>query len=616
MIIRAVCIFFTFIACICFLSACSNHEITPKESTTSVITDPHDSIYESIGEPKETNEQFSKEETQEEHLYDNKELYNNQDNYSVITMYLTVSKGNTGDSSFHTWKEINTFSSYDYKKAGTERYKVEGILQIDETGNGITESSFGYGESIPNVSVQVRGQSSSLTEQKNYKVRIKDGRGEFRGQRTLDLNKHMNEAYRFANKLCYDLANSTPQIIGGRTQFVHLFVKDQTVNNTTVINQNEGFFEDYGLYTMVEQVNRTYLKNHGFDENGQLYKVTFFEWENYNELMIDQDDPLFDQDKFDEYLESKVNNDHSNLRQTLTELHNYSIPINQIIDNHFDVENLMYFMAFNILNGNADVGARNLFLYSPLNSKKIYFICWDMDSSFQNNFRDWENDIEGKSWEQGMTKFLGLTLINRMMKEEMYRDLLTDAVNDLYRNYLNPDIVQLRADKYAAIVKPFLFSEPDFKYSDIKSEALYDDLVSRFGDEVKNNYKIFEDSMKCPWPFYVDLPTIDYDNNETVFSWGASYNYGKSVTYDYILATDYDFKNILDEGHNLTVPIATSRSLSPGIYFLKVTATNTDGYTTDCFDYVRKETNGKSYGCFCFVVKNDGKVANYIEEQV
>ena len=34
----------------------------------------------------------------------------------------------------------------------------------------------------------------------------------------------------------------------------------------------QGKFEDYGLYTQVEQINKNYLKDHGLDENANLYK--------------------------------------------------------------------------------------------------------------------------------------------------------------------------------------------------------------------------------------------------------------------------------------------------------------------------------------------------------
>ena len=257
----------------------------------------------------------------EGNIHDNDALYEGRDPTSVISMYLTVSTGNEADSSDHTWAEVNAHSTYYYEDLGIDRYKVEGILQIDD-GSGLGEGSYGYRETVPNVTVQVRGQTSSLAASKNYKIRIKAGKEEYDGQRTLALNKHVFDPYRFTNKLCYDLLTDIPQLISARTQFVRLYVKDTTAGGS-------GNYVDYGLYTMVEQINRTYLKNHGLDERGKLYKVNMFEWYDYDEIMTVGDD--YDEDAFESYLEIKGSNDHSDLRDMLTRLQNYSIPLTVII---------------------------------------------------------------------------------------------------------------------------------------------------------------------------------------------------------------------------------------------------------------------------------------------
>ncbi|SFG26181.1 CotH kinase family protein [Oribacterium sp. WCC10] len=544
----------------------------------------------------------------EGNIKDNKELYNADDELSVITMYLTVSKGNDADGSNHTWDEINTYSVYDYKKMGVDRYKVEGLLQIDETGEGIGKESFGYQETVPNVSIQVRGQTSSKSKQKNYKIRIKDGKGKFREQRTLDLNKHVGTPFRFENKLCYDLLKEIPQLIGGRTQFVHLYVKDETTENS------DGF-SDYGLYTMVEQVNRTFLKNHNLDENGQMYKVSFFEWNKMDEIMMAKDDPEFDQASFDMYLEEKGDGDVSKLQETIEDIQNYSKPIEKIVEEHFDAENLCYWMAFNILIGNMDTGARNLFIYSPLNSQKFYFICWDMDASFHYGFNRFKGRHDGESWEQGMTKFLGLVLVRRMMKVQKYRDMLTSAVEDIYDNYVTPEKVQKMVDGYKEVVKPYLFSMPDFDNSKFQDEESYDLFAQALGSEVEDNYRLFLESMKNPWPFFVDVPNIDREKGETILNWEISYDYNdEDVKYDFILAKDAGFNDVLDEGHELTVPFASTMVLEPGTYFLRVKATNESGYTMECFDYYSEGGYGKHYGCYCFIVNEDGTVKPFEKE--
>ena len=607
------------------------------------------SVSEMVSEPAgKTEEAGSKTEVkkvdkavkEESNITEDKRIYSDDDDSSVITMYLNVSRGNYADGSDHSWEEINTYSAYDYERMGVDRYKVEGILNIDETGEGINENSFGYGETVPNVSVQVRGQTSSRSDQKNYKIRIKEGRGEFRGQRTLNLNKHKNDPYRFLNKLSYDLLKPVPQLIGGRTQFVHLYVKDSTgsvsvnavpeeVSENAVPEEisgngigtqgSEGVYEndltgyaDYGIYTMVEQVNRTFLRNHGLDENGQLYKVTFFEWDKYEEMMVPFDDPLYDEEDYSRYIEVKGNPDPSKLQEVLSKVNNYSVPIESIIEDNFDAQNLCYWMAFNIMTGNYDTGARNLFLYSPLNSERFYMICWDMDASFRTSYNTWRERHDGESWEQGMTKFLGLRLIRRMMKEEKYREMLREAVEDIHDNYVNNEKVSKQVDIYRDIIKQYLYRDPDYENSQMRTPDVYDTLTEEIKLEADANYEIFLESMKKPWPFFVGVPTVDTEHNETILSWEASYDYNDSeITYEYLLARDPLFEDVIDEGRGLPVPLAKIDILSPGTYFLRVTAVNEEGYSMECFDYYEIDGYGKSYGCYCFKVGRNGHVSSY-----
>lgn len=94
--------------------------------------------------------------------------------------------------------------------------------------------------------------------------------------------------------MSYDLLKTIPGAFSARTQFVRLYVKDLTEGD------KNAQFEDYGLYTQVEQINKTYLRNHGLDEFGQLYKATMFEFLNYDAIKL-SDDPSFDREAFEEY---------------------------------------------------------------------------------------------------------------------------------------------------------------------------------------------------------------------------------------------------------------------------------------------------------------------------
>ena len=153
-------------------------------------------------------------------------------------MYLTVSTGNAAENTNHSWAEINTYSVYDYDEMCGERYKVAGLIQVGDE-NGPVPGELGYGQVSPNCTVQIRGQTSSSLSQKNYKISVKDNKGDWNGQTTIALNKHQSDGLRFRNKMAYDLMAGIDEMMGLRTTFVHLYVKDTTEGGT-------GEFIDYG----------------------------------------------------------------------------------------------------------------------------------------------------------------------------------------------------------------------------------------------------------------------------------------------------------------------------------------------------------------------------------
>ena len=352
-----------------FAGCIGNGDVVPEEKNESTDTEE-----QAATEASQEIKKADSRDIDQVHLRDKDSLYENDDDTSVVTMYLTVSKGNSSENTDHTWEEINSYSVYDYEEMGVDRYQAAALLQIGDE-NGPTEGMVGYGENIPNATVQIRGQTSSRNAQKNYKIELKKNKGTWRGQRTINLNKHMTEGMRFRNKLAYDLLKGIPQLISLRTQFVHLYVKDTTDGSA------DAKFEDYGLYTQVEQLNKTGLKNHGLDSNGQLYKINSFEFYRYEDVIKLQDDPSYDSAAFEKLLEIKGSTDHRKLIQMLEAVNDYSIPIDTVLEEYFDEENITYWMGFQILMGNVDTQSRNVYLYSPLNSDTWYFIPWDNDGS-------------------------------------------------------------------------------------------------------------------------------------------------------------------------------------------------------------------------------------------
>lgn len=544
-----------------------------------------------------------KEDINDIHLRDKDSLYEHDDDTSVVIMYLTVSKGNTSENTYHTWKEINSYSAYDYEDMGVERYQVAGLLQAGDE-NGPTEGEIGYGETVPNATVQIRGQTSSNNAQKNYKIELKKNKGKWRGQRTISLNKHMGEGMRFRNKLAYDLIKGIPQMIGLRTQFVHLYVKDNTEGETDR-------FEDYGIYTQVEQLNKTGLKNHGLDSRGQLYKINSFEFYRYEDIIKKEDDTGYDKTAFEKMLEIKGDSDHTKLISMLTDLNDYSIGIEDILEKYFDEENIVYWMAFQILMGNVDTQNRNMYLYSPLNSDTWYFIAWDNDGSLMRPEYELRNFVDQNSWEKGISNYWGNILFQRCLKSQSFRENLNNAILDL-KGYLNKEMLASKIESYKNVLKPYLYSMPDAEYEPLTSEQ-YDQIAAALPDEIEKNYQMYLESLEAPMPFYIGVPSVD--GSSLRFNWEVSYDLdAEDISYSVEIAKDYMFREIIYRKSDLVVPETEMEIPEAGQYFVRVRATNASGNTQDAFDYYVTD-EGKQYGMKCFYITEDGTVEEDIYEE-
>ncbi len=535
-------------------------------------------------------------------LRDKDLLYAQDDDTSVVTMYLTVRRGNTSEGTNHSWQEINSYSAYDYDDMGVPRYQVEGLLQVGDE-NGPVAGELGYGEKTPNSTIQIRGQTSSRNSQKNYKIRLKDNKGLWRGQQTIALNKHQTDYMRFRNKLAYDLIKGIPQMMGLRTQFVHLYVKDET-------SGTEGKFEDYGLYTQVEQLNKKALRAHGMDPSGHLYKINFCEFYRYEDVIMPVDAPGYDEKAFNTILECKGDQDHTKLVRLLEDVNDYSIPTEELLAKHFNMENLTYWMAFHILMGNDDTQNRNFYIYSPKNSETWYIISWDNDVCLKRTERKLQGNYYLPGWECGISNYWGNILFRRCLMCKEYREQLDKAVEDL-RGYLTEERISGMIANYRTVTEAYCWRMPDQKQQSFTPEE-YDYVAKTMTSELEDNYQMYKRSYETPQPFYIDLPQIQ--NGKLKVQWDVAYDFqAEDITYTAEVAPNYDMKDPIAVYEGVW-PEMEFDMLPPGQYFLRVIAKDSSGNEQYAFDYYSTK-RGKEFGIRCFYVLPDGTIGEDIYEE-
>ena len=532
-------------------------------------------------------------------LTDNTALYEDQGGSTLSYFYITVRGGSAADGTDHTLSEVNGYTT-SQALLGEEKVKTGIIFQVGDE-SGPLPDEVGYGETMSNATMNVRGRTSISAPQKSYRIDLYDTAGLWRGQRAIALNKHPYDRTRLRNMLFFNLLQKVPGMTSLRTQFVQVFVKDETAGETA--------FTDYGLYTQVEIPNGRYLRNHSLSRNGNLYKANFCELYRYEDQLRLATDPLYDLQAFSQVLEPKTGEDHRKLLEMLDAVNDYTIPIEETVSKYFNMDNLTSFLAYNILTGNVDTNSQNYLLYSPLNADTWYFICWDGDACmlyYENSLFNTENSLA--PWQRGVSNYWGMRLFNRMLRVAEYRQALIEKV-ELLRGIITPELIQTEIQKYRTVTDTFTTRMPDLINLTCtleQQELLYENIPY----DVDTAYAYFLDSLKKPMPFF--LGPVSRDGKTLALSWGEAYSFeAETVHYTLQIATDWSFapETIVFESSPQLQITANIPMLPPGDYCWRVTAENEDGYTQSAFDwFVTGDQN--HYGMRRFTISETGEVLN------
>lgn len=508
-------------------------------------------------------------------LREDKNVYNEDDPDSLAYFYVTVRYGSEARGTNHTFDQVkNAIRFRDNEHYDNDVY-ADALVQVGDE-NGPVPGMLGYGDSDSNATIRIRGNSSTLMPQKSYKLSLNDEAGLWRGQSNIALNKHAFDAVRFRNKLYFDLAKKLTDVPSLRTQFVRLFVKDETAGKTE--------FEDYGLYTQVEVPTKKYLANHGLDRSGFLYKAISFNFES-NELIKNYDDPEFNLDGMETVISCRGREDNTRLLEMIQAVNDTSRDINEVLDTYFDRDNYLQWLAFNLLMGNRDTTMQNFYLYSPLNGQKWYFIPWDGDASLMRYEQEMESEQPIADWEWGIGNYWGVILHQRFLKNERNRQEL-EAVIDEMHQWLNKETIDEMAAEYYETVKPYIYAMPDVLNLQ-HTQGEVEDIISRLGDDAERNYQETKESFTDPMPFWMYAP--EGEDEQIKLSWEAAYDFrGQNMEYHLEVSAKPDMSSpIINETGlsqlSYTVPKET---LGTGEFYWRVTAVRDDGTVAEAMNEV------------------------------
>jgi len=279
----------------------------------------------------------------------------------------------------------------------------------------------------------------------------------------------------------------------------------------------------------------------------------------------------------------------------LDDVNNFNMPIEDVIEKHFDVDNLLTWTAMNILMDNMDTDANNFYLYSPLNSEKWFILPWDYDGG-------WELQRKLKSirpYQAGISNYWGNKLLNRYFRSEKNVQKLSNKVEELSK-VINKNTVSTQISQYKDIVKPFILKSPDKNYLPIENAKYEEDikLITSTPERAKKRYYL---DLQKPKPFY--MGDVEQTSTKLLFTWDVSFDLqGDDLYYTITVAKDPYMKKIIAMKKDIRANKFIMKKPAEGPYFWKVTVRDHKGHQQSSFDMYTDEEGNEFHGIRDFEV--------------
>lgn len=454
--------------------------------------------------------------------------------------------------------------------------------------------------------VEVRGASSRFSKQKSYKVEFDDNDGEyeqedwFRMER-LQLNKHPYDLSRIRNKLAFDLFREVGNFPSLRTQFVHVYLYDQTDPALRDVRQ------DAGLFTNVEYMDDKWARYHGQEEESNIFKTEEFSFrslEETPELLA-----AVDSDEFETVLESKGDDESSaKLLEMLRAVNDDSNNFNTVLNRYFNQDNFETWLGINILLANADSNTQNFYLYRPSQIDQFYFTPWDYDGAFDFYGQPAEPDDGLPRWQEGVSNWWLMPLVERYIRAGNVPSL-TAKINELFNGPVSPSSVDEMIEGYptegAGGIIDISTSNQDGEYlptgdASDPAQAMLDE-IERLPETVTEARQRYLNALDRPMPVFMG---VEATSGGLRLTWDESYDIqGDSLVYDVRIGSDPTLASNLaactDQDDPMPVINGDVYSSSPdgltgrsvtiptpaaGDYYMQVVVRDSNGYCQSAFD--------------------------------
>ncbi|MEJ6613870.1 MAG: CotH kinase family protein [Saprospiraceae bacterium] len=319
------------------------------------------------------------------------------------------------------------------------------------------------GEVTDSVGIRQKGFAShfgSQGDKKSMKIDFNhfvDGK-KYDGLKKINLNNGFGDPAIQRDKLCYNIMNKAG-VDAPRTSYARIYLNDQY----------------WGLYLLVEQVDRTFLKDNFGNSNGNLFKNvgnSELEWmgqdtSQYQQIFELKTDPNVEAwENFAELMDVLNNTGDGDFKEEISKI--------------FDVDLYLKVLAVDVATGNWDSyieHGRNFYMYQDSGSRKFNWIPWDYNFALGGTFGSDFGGPGGGGPDEGNPNGNTLSefpvdmsnsekvLVNRLLAVPEYKERYYQGFCRLLDDNFTTERIFPLIEQYGDLVREDVLADPNYEWT-------------------------------------------------------------------------------------------------------------------------------------------------------
>ena len=329
------------------------------------------------------------------------------------------------------------------------------------------------GQVIDSTGVRLKGNSSYYAPGKKKSIKLKFNKfvsgQKLDGLKKVNLNNNFNDPTLMREKLFLDILQESG-VYAPRCTYARVFINDVY----------------WGLYTMVDHVDKVFLLSYFYDKSGNLYKGDKYPWSTCANLSYHPDPS-----EYKECYTLETNeeiNDWSDLEDLITIINHTPLPdYYQSVNTVLHTESFINAWATNVVFVNVDSyveTGHNYFLYHNPVTDKFEWITWDVNEAFGlwNVGMPLEQLYTLDIFYLPQNAQLERPLSFYMLEEPQFWKQYTDKVFQIVNNEFNPDKLFPKIDKLYNLIKDDVYADTNkiLSNDDFENNMVEDVLIPEY----------------------------------------------------------------------------------------------------------------------------------------